>query len=46
MDATDIKLFQAKTLTSQYALFYKEENISKNGLVSQSLVCLSELNQG
>lgn len=46
MEATDIKLFEAKTLTSQYSLFYKEENISKNGLVSQSLICLSELNQG
>ena len=45
MEAADIKLFQAKALTSQYALFYKQENISQNGLVSQSLICFGELNQ-
>lgn len=45
MDAADVKLFLGKTLTSQNALFYKQEDIAQESLISQSLICLGELNQ-
>lgn len=46
METPDIKLLLAKILTSQHALFDKQEDISQKSLVGQSLVCLSELYQG
>lgn len=46
MEAADVKLFLGKTFASQHALLHKQEDVSKYSLVSQSLICLSELNQG
>jgi len=45
MEAADVKLFLAKTLTSQDALLHKQEDISQESLVGQRLVCLRELDQ-